>query len=204
MHTGSAHAHASFRLGAGCAAVLNTLGIMLRNPPAEARAATASLLFLRLACAGRARSAPDAHPRRCADVAPRGASAGRAKAAAVHGALSQIALLLGPLLTRLLARALTQTTEAFVDDSMRALCGSLALAQYRMCVSVSRQHTSLNTHAVFSAADPPPAWHVCLRARSVDGLLGERTWVEDPVPDYAPTPTPVSPRLTKLVRTCGA
>jgi hypothetical protein len=94
------------------------------------------------------------------------------------------------------ARALSQRTDAFQDDTLRALCGSLALAQFRMCARRTRALTTLSRHnhpadVAFARAFLP---------RRVTGLLGDRGWAQDPVPDYSPTTREVPPALGKLVR----
>ena len=99
----------------GCVAVLETLDIMLRNSPEEVRAACSPrllALLLTLRCRWRAAwwTLQDTTRRsrtRCVPFARAGVS------------------------TSLRQAPFLQSTEAFVNDTMRAVCGSLSLAQYR-------------------------------------------------------------------------
>ena len=79
-----------------------------------------------------------------------------------------------------------QSTEAFINETMRAVCGSMLLAQYKMCAPLScpcHLRAALNDYVAY-------------RARS---FWGEQLWAEDMVPDYTQS-KPVEPRLADLVR----
>ena len=86
---------------------------------------------------------------------------------------------------RLFLLAAAQSTDAFLNETLRTVCGSLALAQYRMYAAAALQSFT-------------PALNGCVACCRMRSFLGEWLWQEDGVPDYTQS-KPVAPRLADLV-----
>ena len=115
-------AHALRIACTGCVAVMETLDVMLRNPPAEERAAAAPRVAARASDALSAQMAS-----RTVEVAgydtPQPFTV---RFCFAHRAARSVS---SP--RRWFVAA--QSTEGFINETMRAVCGSRLLAEYRMC-----------------------------------------------------------------------